>query len=234
MFIGSHRYLKMLLVWILLLHTNSVCCEIHRILIIGVAKSGTAYMSHLLKESGYEVAHENYGKDGCVSWLATVNMYNPSSPLSDADVFLHTFHQVRHPLSVITSIVYGLQDWKVFYPCENPNPHWSIICKNIPQTECLDSIISVAAKFYYYWNLLAEEKSEWRYRIEDFEQAVPEFEMRSGLKINSIMLHEFPKNCNSWTLERNKISWEILRSEISEDLYTKIQSMAIRYGYDVQ
>ncbi|MES2199970.1 MAG: hypothetical protein V4489_07365, partial [Chlamydiota bacterium] len=82
-----------------------------------------------------------------------------------------------------------------------------------------------------YWNLLAEKKAEWRYQIEDLEEALPEFIERSGLVLDYKILNQISLNYNSWLDTSNKITWSDLKIELSDDLYLKIQDMTLRYGY---
>ena len=198
-----------------------------KVLVIGCGRSGTTYTTTLLRECGYDIQHESFGEDGSVSWAMTVNQYSYISLEQVTDSFEHIFHQVRNPLNVITS-------WSSnFY---DPNSHfhnrvWSYIYQYIPQINQNDPLITKCAKYWYYWNLLAEEKAEWRYRIEDIEEIFPEFCEKLGIPTNLEALQRVPKNTNTWSDTTNKVTWEELERELDPELYQNIREMATRYGY---
>lgn len=82
---------------------------LRRFVVTGTARSGTAYLGALLGGLGLRVGHEDvfgprtrafdgwHGQDGDSSWLAAPFL----DDLDDALVF----HQVRHPLKVVRSLV---------------------------------------------------------------------------------------------------------------------------------
>lgn len=192
------------------------------LLITGCGRSGTNYTAVLLEKSGYAIYHERFGEDGCVSWPMAVNSYSPWGPISE-DSFQHVFHQVRHPLAVITSWVVNLYDLD--------RDEWVFIRKHIPEIDLEDPLIVQSAKYWYYWNLVAEQQAEWRYCIENLFEVLPEFIDRSGLVLDSKMQGEVPLDFNAWLDTSNKITWLELKNQLPEDLYYKIEEMAIRYGY---
>ncbi len=200
----------------------SASCEI---LIIGAERSGTGYMSTLLRRSGYDVGHQGYGVDGSVSWPMVVNQYQPWIVNTKCkDRFKRVFHQVRHPLKVIQSIVLNFSD-------DMETDTWVFKRKCIPDMDPLASPIVQAAQYWYYWNLMAEKKSEWRYRVEDLPLMVDEFERRSGLKISRSALEKLPKNYQTIVPIEKELTWEDLEAELPEDLYVNIFNMSRRYGY---
>ena len=139
-----------------------VQCELHAdshpLLIIGCGRSGTNYLALVLEKAGYEIFHERIGKHGTVSWPMTVNSISPWGPLSE-DSFLNIFHQVKHPLAVLTSWIVNLHDLN--------RDEWLFIRRHIPQIKSEDSLIVQCAKYWYYWNLLAEKKQNG-----DFESKI--------------------------------------------------------------
>lgn len=205
------------------------------LVVMGCAKSGTLFTTTLLQKSGYDINHERYGRDGSVSWPMVANWYYPEEEQEAQEAFSHAFHQVRHPLAVISSLVSGFTDWSTpgGIPWFN-TASWLFVRERVPEITETDSFVVFAAKYWYYWNLLAEKRSEWRYQIESFKEIVPEFERRSGLKIDMDQLNIIPTDCNSWLRGRKKLTWADLRDHVSDDLYGKIQEMASRYGYTLQ
>jgi len=196
--------------------------ESQKILISGCGRSGTNYMAILLEKSGYSIHHECFGKDGCVSWPMAVNSYSPWGPISE-ETFDHVFHQVRHPLFVINSWLINLDDLD--------RDEWVFIRSHIPEINRSDSLIVHCAKYWYYWNLLVEQKAEWRYQIEKLSAVLPEFMTRSGLILDKKLLNKIPLTYNSWKKPGTRITWNQLQMQIPSDLYCKIRRMAFRYGY---
>ena len=60
--------------------------------------------------------------------------------------FKHIFHQVRHPLKTIAS----------FHLANERS--WRYVFKHIPEMKIHEKIIVRCAKYWVYWNLMAEEK----------------------------------------------------------------------------
>jgi hypothetical protein len=194
-----------------------------KVLIIGCGRSGTGYISTLLTTCGYDVGHEYYAKDGCASWPMVVNCYYENGPQA-TETFEHIFHQVRNPIDVITS-------WKINFCALFYHTPWMFVRNHLPQIELTDSLIVQCAKYWYYWNLLAEEKSEWRYKIEDFDEVYPEFCERLNIPQNSSALEIVSKNTNTRLDTSDKVTWEELENELDPELYHNIREMATRYGY---
>lgn len=196
--------------------------KISRLLLItGCGRSATGYMADFLKASGLKVKHEQMDEDGSVSWLmaATVNKA-PWGPLSKHYTFNHIFHQVRNPVKVIQS-----------YYNVPPGATWQWISSVIPEIQKKDSPLTKCAKYWVYWNLMAESKAEWTYRIEDFDSAYKEMGRRLGWVFDENILKSIPKTTNSKGPPIRVITWAILKEELASDLYTKVRTLAIRYGY---
>ena len=123
-----------------------------------------------------------------------------------------------------------ITSWRVNFDDLN-DPEWVFIRKNVPEIETSDSLIVQCAKYWYYWNLLAEQKAEWRFQIESLDDVQSEFSERSGLIIDENILEKLPKNWNSLKDTSEKVTWAELESELPSDLYENIREMAVRYGY---
>ena len=201
------------------------CFKLHantcKLLIIGCGRSGTTYMTRLLQESNYKISHEAFGLDGSVSWPMVVNNYYWNDLICN-DTFDHVFHIVRHPLFVITS-------WHI--NIHTDHPVWRFICKHVPEIKLNDSLIVKCAKYWYYWNLLAEKKAEWRFQIESFNEDQTEFIKRSCLILDTDKINQIATNENHWNYTSDKITWSELKMELPPDLYFNIRDMAFRYGY---
>lgn len=203
-----------------------------RLLIVGCAASGTHYIAQVLEKSGLHVGHEKLGDDGLVSWTMVGNRIGYAEPKEIEDPkshFEHIFHQIRDPLRVIRNR---------YSPNTNKNldsVSWTFNRKVIPEMHRDDPLLVHCAKYYYYWNLKAEEMAEFSYRIEDFESALPEFEHRLGFRIDRKALSQQSKKTHTWEKWNPgnyiDITWELLEKELPSDLYSNLRALAQRYGY---
>lgn len=191
------------------------------LLIISCGGGGTHYTSACFQVSGFDLNHERFGKYGYIGWPLTVSpFFFNGKPLP---LCKHIFHQVRNPLHVIACWINLYLD----------HPAWKFIRDHVPEINRDDSIIVQSAKYWYYWNLIAEPKAEWRYKVEDFSLLLDEFEERLSISFNREAISTIPTNTGSWIWAKNKrkITWEILENELPQDLYENIRNMAIRYNY---
>ncbi|MFI5343633.1 MAG: glycosyltransferase family 92 protein [Chlamydiales bacterium] len=193
------------------------------LLITGCARSGTTYISKVLSHSGLEIGHERLWKDGCASWPMAVNSdYSPYGPPSKGIQFEHIFHQVRDPLQTISS-VFSIE----------PQASWQFICSMIPNISLADTKLMRAAKYWYYWNLAAERKAEWTYRVEDIEIVWDEMCQRLNISLNRDALATVSKTTNTRGPHQIECTWKMLRNELPLEFYLKIQLLAHRYGYPI-
>lgn len=194
------------------------------LLITGCARSGTLYITKVLKLHGLDVRHEWNADYGIVSWTMAVDSNkSPWGPASNKYRFKHVFHQVRHPLKAIASQM------------TEGNKSWDFIHKMIPQIKRDDVLLVKCAKYWYYWNLLAEGKSELTYRIENVASVLPEMSLRLGIQLDPLNLNRVRKTINTRHnkhLDKN-LTWLDLRRTLNDGLYEKVVCLAKRYGYDV-
>lgn len=194
------------------------------LLITGCARSGTTYITEVLKQAGLQVEHEFLAKDGCVSWLMAVDSdYAPWGPPDNGIYFEHIFHQVRHPLLVISSV----------YTTE-PKQSWDFICKHIPEIHSKDDHVVKCAKYWYYWNLRAEEKAEWTYQVEEIETILSHMSKRLKFPLSRELLKRIPKTSNHRGAYVHKFTWADLHVMLPPDLLSKIQTLAVKYGYSIE
>ena len=189
------------------------------LLITGCARSGTGYISHLLQACKMEIGHEITQSHGVSSWImCTRAKHVPWAVDSRRRInFSHIFHQVRHPLKVISSVQ------------TEGEPSWKYILKYIPEIKKEDPRIVKCAKYWYYWNLKAEQQAEWTYQVEKIEQVWDEFCLRLGRKLDRSQLKTVPHNINARS--HAEFTWEDLRAQLDPDLFYNIQQLAQRYGY---
>ncbi len=202
--------------------TYAVTKKEHRTLLItGCARSGTTYIAKVLQQSGLEIGHEKMQRDGVAAWQFAANPVGVKRGVNlNKTEFDHTFHQVRHPLKVISSV----------FVTENRHS-WNYILKQVPEIKIQDSHLVKCAKYWYYWNLKAEQKAEWTYRIEDLDKIWDTFQERLGEKIAKNALALVPKNSNTAGSKVKEFTWEDLKRELPSDLFEKIQALAQKYGY---
>ncbi len=191
------------------------------LLIIGCARSGTTYMTQVLRANGLDVKHEGDGSFGIVSWpMVAESETSPWGPGAKKFFFSHIFHQVRDPLKTIASA------------SKEPMSSWVYICRHCPEIKLDDTPLVKAAKYWYYWNLLAEKKAEWTYRVEDIEAVMDKMGRRLKIKLDKGVLVSIPKNTNSRNY-RVSYTWPDIKAAVSPDLYKKIVKLAKHYGYKV-
>lgn len=194
------------------------------LLVTGCARSGTVFTTHLLIECGLHVGHETPQQDGVVSWFMAVDDGpNFCGPGALDYHFQHTLHQVRDPLQVMSS-VYVTQGYLT----------WDYVIRHIPQIHWSDPLIVKCAKYWYYWNLAAEKKANWTYRIEDLENQWDVLEKTLGMPLDKTAFKRVPKNINNRGPHQVEFTWELLRGALIPPLYNKIVKLAKRYGYTVE
>ena len=192
-----------------------------KLIIIGCGRSGTKFISKLFQEFNIDIRHESLRKNGISSWLLVPNtskrLLGPSYK-NVSILKMPIMHQVRNPLHVISSMQTASQ------------VSWIFISKFIPIIEN-DSLTLKCMKYWYYWNILAEEKAVYIYRIENIENEIE--------KIFEIGKFGAPKNTkeilNNISKEINKrqyfrLKWNDLM-KIDKNLTNDILSLAKKYGY---
>lgn len=193
------------------------------LLIVGCARSGTSYITDYLNACGIDVAHEAPGKNGCVSWAMVENKYSFTGPSAKNTKFIHVFHQIRHPLDVISSFYFNYSNLNMV--------EWEFIRRYLPQIRYSDSLLVQSAKYWFYWNLKAESMSEWTYRIEDIEGCLEEFQSRSQLPLSREILRQTPLWANHWNQIQYKFTWQDLQAALPPNLYNSLRTLARKYGY---
>jgi hypothetical protein len=222
-----------------------------KLLITGCGRSGTKYITVLLKQLGMDIGHECMGKDGIASWCMTINSeIVPWGPSAKDYNFEHVFHQVRHPLLVFSS----LQSFT--------DQSWQYIYNNIPYINTNDPDIIKYAKYWYFWNIETEKKATWRYQIEIINEISEQFCQYLDIKHNLQKFELLDKNINTryysnifkflkflydklnieppslirsharknYSTKIKVYKWEDL-GNVDKELAQKVQSKAIEYGY---
>lgn len=222
-----------------------------KLMITGCGRSGTRYITFLLRRLGLDVGHENVKKHGIASWCTAVDAEQTPWGISAQKYnFEQKFHQIRHPLLVIPSA------------CSFKENSWLYICNHIP-VSIDEPVLLRSAKYWYYWNLEAEKVCDWNYRIEDITTVFDEFCERLGVFPDRSALESTPSDVNtrqrgqlihlydelmehlSLNLSSNLrkklvltptnksnhiLTWDTLKS-LDFQLYLKIKKKAKEYGY---
>jgi len=199
--------------------------ESRLLLITGCARSGTMYTARFLQANGLHVEHELDAPDGTVSWIMAVDSPSkhwpcPWGPGPSGFRYKHIFHQVRDPLKSIASLSH------------EPKKAWDYICAYAPEIKMDDPPLVRAAKCWYYWNLKAEKKAQWTYKVEEMPQVVDKMARKLGVRLNPALLNSVPKDTNSRQYHTT-CTWEDLRQILEPALYHKILKLAKHYGYDI-
>ena len=134
-----------------------------QILITGVQRSGTHFTWEMLARLGIHVHHEGLGPAGSVSWLftwkrASYVINNPASLDSRRHRFCVVFHQVRHPLRVISSVVKATQHHDRF---------WNWLYSAEPGIDRAKPAIIRAAQLWLLQNKRLEEVADARFLVEE-------------------------------------------------------------------
>ena len=101
-----------------------------------------------------------------------------------------------------------------------------------------DSLLIHCAKYYYYWNLTAEQQAEWTYRIEDVDQNLEAFfvgcETRLDRKLNRLRRHTASYRRNATRQPKEKITWEMLAAGLPQELFEQLQAITVHYEYSLE
>ena len=198
-----------------------------KILVLAAARSGTRYLWKCLMLAGVDIGHERWKVNGTIAPALAVDDYfyaahweREKSPRRRDIVVDESWHQVRHPLDVISSWETGpnLSHW-----------HWQQKHTRVSWDE---RPFVRAARYWLAWNDIidADCDTTLRYRIEDIESVWPEMMRRLGMDeelpdvardFGKINLSRIGKT------ERVKARWEDL-AEYEEP----VRLMAKEYGYE--
>lgn len=192
------------------------------LLITGTGRSGTHFISKVLKQIGYDVPHESVGKRGTASWKhivpgTFVYIGKNREVEIDASGFSRTLHQVRHPLKVIASM-------HTF-----SKSTWAHMAKYIEvDLEAAPALRGMQA--WVRWNQLIEPQADWRFQIEKIKQVFPEFCHHAGIEVAKFPT--VPHEARDSRVSRfDALYWEDL---VAADpaMAEEVRALAIRYGYE--
>jgi hypothetical protein len=185
------------------------------LLVTGCGRSGTKYISFVLRRLGLDVPHERLGRDGVSGWtLAGPPAGRPYGPEGMVR-FVHVFHQVRHPLHAIASATtFGADSWG--YICANT------VCS------AAEPILVRAARYWLVWNERVERIATWRYRIEALPEEFAEFCGRLGRDVDPSALSRVPTDVNTRRQGRTLHLAEELVERLHLDMPRSVRAALMR------
>jgi hypothetical protein len=200
-----------------------------KIIIAGAPRSGTLYISAVLRQLGLDIQHEVMGADGMVSWFALLGRYFPRIP-PDA-IWLH---QVRHPLHCISSlgsIMFGnLRDL-----CEVAGitlPHklaTSTLAERQYRWMRSGESISYRMGVWLWCNRTAAARATRTYRVEQVPEIWDEFCSWLGVEPNDSAV-TVPGDVNTRAGMYKSLTWEQLH-DADAALCAEVQELGREYGY---
>ena len=203
-----------------------------KIVILGCGRSGTQYICRVFGQAGLAVGHERPNRDGVANWYAVPERMHIVASRNGEPVLLSEstiLHQVRFPLHVISSFrIAGARSWKWVYEC-------------VPQINKDMPLILRCMLYWKHWNLMAEKRAEWTYRVEVlFEPAIfEEFCRRTGaspehkskmMKVSRTSHHRTGRKVGMGV----EVPLTLADLEATDaGLLAEILKQAKRYGYEI-
>jgi hypothetical protein len=215
-----------------------------KLLIIGCGRSGTLYSAEVFRALGLNILHERdvvanqeCGRDGYASWFLTVE--DPQPPFGPNAVgceFQYILHQVRDPLKVIASFAQFILQKGQKSPAflEKHVPDFLEGMDN-PDLSLKEKLILQSSRYWYHWNLLAEEKASGTIQIEKLELLLPRLSADLGLAYKPEFIADVSKETNQRGIYLVDQPWVINWKEIEKldhRLYDQIRNLAVHYGYE--
>lgn len=199
----------------------------YNLIVIGCARSGTAYTKKLLSKLTLPINEETSKFDYFVGWTMgddCLSMTHPKPrPCSD---YANVFHQVRDPLKTISSLYANFSGLH--------RGIWPFVRAHIPEILDSDDLLVTCAKYYYYWNKKCEERTTYRFQVEQIAKAAPEFEKSAGITLDQAILNKMPTHINHWRTIEHTYTWKELDEALPEELARNLRIQAQAYGYAVK
>lgn len=192
-----------------------------RFLITGCGRSGTKYMATVLQTIGLDVGHERLGRDGAVSGIWTVESdsypsFHQQGPRPHFDLVLH---QVRHPLPTIGSVTTGSPE------------SWEFNCRFIPAT-LKEPLLIRCAKYWLYWNRIAQEQATFTYRIENLKKVWIGLMRLLRTEASYDQIIHLSRSMN--TREHPEVTWDVLEKNVPRPLVDEVKALGRSYGYAIR
>ena len=208
-----------------------------RVLVTGIGRSGTKYMSEVLTRCGLRCTHEGFVRSSSVS--APVLPPDVAESSWQAAVFLGKWkvpmvvvHQVRDPLQWLSSwvdTVWGADPppMAVSFLSRCSGVNWIKEKKRDP--------VGSAMRLWSLWNSLIEPYAIRRYRVEDVDCELVSWILKAAdKKPNAARIEGVLRRVSKKTNARPKTSvfdWKSLPDVRGRDAFV---ARAIRYGYQAE
>jgi hypothetical protein len=179
--------------------------------IIGCPRSGTRYITRVLRQLGVDVGHEKLRAAGTADWHLACN---------DLAAFDLVLHQVRNPLRFVESLT----------TIRRTTRHWLHLKKHLPRgCRLTGDWIADGAAVWYWWNGMAEKKARFTYRVDDLSvllgTVLPLVLGRELTSDEVAKVRAVSPTVNSRRHPGRHCQWASLPAQVRD--------MACRYGYDV-
>lgn len=186
--------------------------NINKILIIGLPRNGSTFISQAFRLNGIDVGHESIGKDGISSWVlaskSDIEYLGPTynQVLKKYDNQVNLFHQIREPIQTISSIT------------TISNKSWRYV-ENYVDLKRSNSLLHKSMIFWLEWNKRCEDMTDNRYQLDNYQKY---FNLKEDLTSKNVNSRKH-KNYNLDDMYKvdKKISEEIL-------------NYCEKYGYNIQ
>jgi len=211
-----------------------------KLLILSVARSGTQYITALLRNCGFKIGHEGFKREGTVGmFFAVEDVWYPGKHWNDDDGFEdesrqkrsdydfeQVWHMVRDPRRVIPSL--SCHTFPPYLWCWQER-HTGISCGIYPKE-------LRAMLFWVAWNELIEqnEKIDLFFRVENVADKWEEICQRTGIAAGTPIpdLGENDYGSQEHGPRRPTfMPWEKMES-IDLEAAKRVREMAERYGYE--
>ena len=219
--------------------------------IAATPRAATAYMARLLTDLGLNCGHESFfkfeqkrhafldseGTQGDASWLAVP--FLETLPHN-----VHVFHQTRHPVNVIRSLLqirFCDLDTNNQPVRKGQGLHFTQFAyRHCPALFEYANTRERAIWFYYHWNKTIEQALTNRHNIRyDIEGVNPDrlrqilnyLGVRPQLVSDELLVAHFallPQNINAKTREKVSLTEDICWDDLPEE----VQQLARSYGYE--
>ena len=178
------------------------------IFVKGCARSGTLFAATYLKRLGLAIGHERLEADGVVAW-----QFTPIKFPFEGNIVAH---QVRHPLRVIESAM----------------------TMRGKSRDMMDGFIDLGEglrvvqmmRYWVLWNELAEETSQFTYRVEDQMHVL-------AVAVGKKPLKELPPtNTNTRRRKKEYVVPKFTFADLKgfdEEWCARIKKLAKKYGYKI-
>lgn len=204
------------------------------VLVLGHARSGTAFTAKALSWLGLDIGHERPGRHGVCSWLYAVqNLSPPWFPEVGprASAYDAIWHVIRDPLKVMASVIPEDPFFWDLRAAHCPRLAEAIQQHGYPDPAGPPAInYLVAAISWLDWLKLCDDQASWRFRVEDYRFWLYVAAGKLGRVPPPFETMDVPENYNGRS-HAAPATADQLAGMLPADLHRELQETARRYGY---